>query len=208
MNNSTLAFRDEVVSSILHGLGALTSIIGAYLLLSGIKEGDSSRLISFTVYSVSLVLLFSTSALYHSFKQPRLKLLFLKFDHCAIYLLIAGTYTPFLLVSFRGEQGIPLLLLVWGLASFGIVMKLMFFEKTKYFSLASYIGMGWIIVLVANDLTSRVSLEALKLLFIGGCLYTSGVLFFVNPRIPYHHSIWHLFVMGGGACHFFAISSM
>lgn len=206
MSQSTLSLKDELASSILHGVGALLSFLGAMLLLVyGLAEGDRTKLVSFAIYGSSLVILFSISTLYHSFQTPKLKRLFLIFDHCAIYLLIAGTYTPFLLVGLQGELGWSLFLLVWGLASFGILLKLFFFDKTKYFSLASYVGLGWIIVFVANDLSARISPEAFRLLFIGGCTYTLGVLFFVNPKIPYHHSIWHLFVLGGGACHFLAI---
>ena len=197
---------EEIANSITHGVGAILSLFGmALLLYRTVGEGTGLHLASFVVYGTSLFLLHLSSTLYHALHAPRAKKVFWIFDHCSIYLLIAGTYTPFLLLSLWGKWGATLLVVIWTLAVLGIVFKSLFIGRFRKSSVALYVIMGWMIVLAARELWLRVPHEALVFVAAGGLSYTVGVVFYSWRRLPFNHMIWHLFVLGGSVCHYFAI---
>ncbi|WP_404299313.1 hemolysin III family protein [Halomonas sp.] len=199
---------EELLHSISHGVGAALSLAGAVVLLvlaSLTAQVDPWKLASIGLYGISLVLLYSVSTLYHSVRHPRLKRLFQLLDHCAIYLLIAGTYTPFLLVNLRGPTGWTLFAVVWTLALGGITCKLLWPHRFAALRVGIYLLMGWLILFAGAELAEKLPSTGLLLLIAGGLSYTLGVIFFAISTIPYNHVIWHLFVMGGSTCHYFAI---
>ena len=197
---------EEIANSLTHGIGALLSVVGlTQLLVLAANEGDAIRVASSIIYGSSLILLFLFSTLYHSFKHHSVRVVFQVLDHCAIYLLIAGTYTPFLLISLKGGWGYSLMAVIWGLAVFGVVFKICYGERYPRVSLMTYLSMGWLILIAGAEMIARVPMEGLVLLAAGGLIYTIGTLFFIWDRMPYNHAVWHLFVMGGSVCHFFAI---
>ena len=157
------------------------------------------------VYGSSIILLFLASTLYHSITTEKTKRLLKTLDHCAIYLLIAGSYTPFLLVSLRTPLAMGLMAVIWGIALVGIIMKIAFVYRFKRLSLVTYLAMGWLSLIVVYQLAMNIDMGGLVLLALGGVIYSLGVIFYVAKRIPYNHAIWHLFVLAGCACHFFAI---
>ncbi len=198
--------REERLNSLTHGLGALLSAVGTLVLvLAAAREGDVWKIVSFSIFGASLVLLYSASTFYHASRSPRLREVWKMLDHCAIFLLIAGTYTPFLLVNLRGPTGWTLFGIIWGLALAGIVLKLVFGHRYKILRVIVYLAMGWLIVFAAAELTTQVSELGVRLTVIGGVVYTLGVVFYLADRMPYNHAIWHLFVVGGSLCHFYAI---
>ena len=198
--------REERLNSLTHGLGALLSAVGTLVLvLAAAREGDVWKIVSFSIFGASLVLLYSASTFYHASRSPRLREVWKMLDHCAIFLLIAGTYTPFLLVNLRGPTGWTLFGIIWGLALAGIVLKLVFGHRYKILRVIVYLAMGWLIVFAAAELTTQVSELGVRLTVIGGVVYTLGVVFYLADRLPYNHAIWHLFVVGGSLCHFYAI---
>ena len=150
---------------------------------------------------MTLILMFLASTLYHSIRIPRVHRLFRIFDHCAIFLLIAGTYTPFVLTKIQNSWGWALLALVWALAVLGIVLELVRNSPTRRTSLALYLAMGWLIVIALEPLARSVHPEGLMLLILGGLAYTLGVIFYAWDRVPFNHAVWHLFVLAGSACH-------
>jgi len=197
---------EEIANTLTHALGAVLSVIACYILLmTGVSENNLSKTISYTVYSVSLVLLFSASTFYHAIKNPRRKKLFKLLDHCAIYLLIAGTYTPLMMITLNNQVGMIMLFIIWALAILGIFFKLKFGHRYKKTSLTTYLGMGLISVTIIDQLQEKLSNEGLMLLALGGAIYCLGVIFYVQKRIIFNHAIWHLFVLGGAICHFFMI---
>jgi len=197
---------EEVLHSLTHGVGAGLSIAGmVVLIVFASLEADVWKIVSFSIYGASLALLYLASTLYHAVTQPKLKRAFKMWDHCAIFLLIAGTYTPFLLVNLRGPLGWSLFGVVWGLAVAGVAFKLIFGHRHQVLQLVIYLGMGWLIVFASSELAARINGLGLSLIIAGGVTYTLGVIFYAVRRIPFNHAIWHLFVMGGSVCHFFAI---
>jgi hemolysin III len=197
---------EEIAHGITHGIGAGLSIAGSTaLVLLAALYGDLLRTVSFSIYGVTLVLLYLSSTLYHSLQHPRVKRIFQRVDHAAIYLLIAGTYTPFLLVAVRGSLGWGLLITIWGLALLGVGFKALFIHRFQRASVLGYIGMGWLGVIAFNQLLHAVPLPGLLWLAAGGAAYTIGVIFLAVRRIPFNHAIWHLFVLAGSACHFIAV---
>ena len=198
---------EEIGNSVTHGVGALLSLLGTAILLyrAARGEGTGLHIASFAIYGTSLFLLHLSSTLYHAIHHPGAKKVFWIFDHCSIYLLIAGTYTPFLLLSLWGRWGATLLVTIWGLATAGIVFKSLFIGRLRKTSVALYIVMGWLIVVAARELWLKVPHEALVYVAAGGLLYTVGTIFYGWKRLPYSHMIWHLFVLGGSACHYLAI---
>lgn len=197
---------EEWLNSATHGLGAVLSVIGTVALIVGASEvGDVWKIVSFSIFGASLVLLYLASALYHGARRPELKRAFKTLDHCAIFLLIAGTYTPFLLVNMRGTVGWTLFAVIWSLAITGVVLKVIFKNRFKLARVGIYIAMGWLITFASSDLVASLSETALNLTIAGGIVYTAGVVFYLADRIPYMHAVWHLFVIGGSACHFSAI---
>ena len=197
---------EEWLNSATHGIGALLSILGTLVLIvAAIRLDDAWKIVGFSVFGSSLILLYTASALYHGARSPGRKRVFKTLDHCAIFLLIAGTYTPFLLVNLRGATGWALFAVIWSLAITGVVLKLIYNNRFKLARVGIYIGMGWLILFAASDLAANLSERALYLLVAGGLAYTVGVVFYLADRLPYMHAIWHLFVIGGSALHFSAV---
>jgi len=205
---------EELANTLSHGLGALLSIAALALLLNysvtntavNYSIGNNIiRIISFSVYGASLLSLFLASTFYHGVTSMRAKQVFKLLDHCAIYLLIAGTYTPLLLLSIHGILGYSLMVIIWSIAIGGILFKVKLGHKYKKTSLATYIGMGFISFTILGELYKVLPSDAVSLLAIGGLVYLLGVFFYVQKKIPFNHAIWHLFVLGGAACHFFMI---
>jgi len=195
--------KEELANTITHGIGALLSIIGLILLLFyAISENDLLRLTSFAIYGSSLVILFSASTFYHALTEEKIKQRFKLFDHCAIYLLIAGTYTPLMLVTLNGVLGYAMLTIIWLLAFAGIIFKIYCGNKYPLISVSTYLGMGCISLTCINSLLAELSPEGLFWLVSGGLFYGVGIIFYLGKRIPFNHAIWHLFVLAGATCHF------
>jgi len=204
ITNSSLG--EEIVNSITHGIGALLSVAGLTLLLvSTTIDPDPCRIASCIVYGTSLIILFLASTLYHSFTHTPTKMVFRLIDHCAIYLLIAGTYTPYLLISIGGTQGWVMFSFIWVLAILGIAFQVASKHRFRKTSLFTYLFMGWSILLFSTDLFRTLPEIGFLLLVGGGVIYTVGAAFYAIKRIPYNHAIWHLFVLGGSTCHFISI---
>ncbi|MGB2706318.1 MAG: hemolysin III family protein [Candidatus Omnitrophota bacterium] len=199
---------EEVANSVTHGVGLFLSIAGSIILVILAKiHGDPWRIASFSVYGSSLIILYAASTLYHSFyfSSERINYIFKIIDHSAIYLLIAGTYTPFALVSLRGAWGWTFFVIIWALALAGITFKMFFVERFPILSVAGYLIMGWLAVIAANPILKTIPLGGIVWLVTGGILYSVGVIFQSFGKLPFRHAIWHLFVLGGSACHYFAI---
>ena len=197
---------EEIANSVTHGIGAGLSVAGlVWLILRAVRIGDAFSIVSVIVFGASLTLLYIASTLYHALPWQKIKLLFRKFDHCAIYWLIAGTYTPFLLVSMRGTVGWTLFGVLWGIAIVGTAFKLFFIGRFDRLSTAMYVVMGWTALVAIKPAIAYIPGPALFMMFIGGLAYTFGVFFYLNNRIPFNHAIWHCFVMAGSTVHFFAI---
>ena len=198
---------EEVANSVSHGLGMVFGIVGLDLLLRQAIDANADILsvTSLSIYGISMILLYLASTLYHAIPFERAKRALKTFDHCAIYLLIAGTYTPFLLISLRTPLAIVLMTVIWVLALIGIVLKIIFVYRFQRLSLATYLTMGWLSLVAIYQLAVSLSIGGLVLLAVGGIVYSLGVVFYVNEKVPYNHAIWHLFVLGGTVCHFLAI---
>ena len=197
---------EEVANCATHGVGLALSVAGLVaLVLLAWAQGDAWRVASCAVYGASLVALYLASTLYHGARAPRAKQLLQALDHCGIYLLIAGTYTPFTLVTLRGPWGWTLFGLVWGLALAGILFRVLFGTRYRPLAVASYVMLGWLCVVAVKPILELVPLGALAWIAAGGLAYTAGVFFFAAKRIPHHHAIWHLFVLGGSICHYVAV---
>ncbi len=200
------SLREEIAHSATHGLGSVLSVVGLFaLVVTAERSGDVRHVVAAIVYGLTLVLLYLASTLYHSIPHPRAKRILKVIDHSAIYLLIAGTYTPFTLISLRGGLGWTLFGLVWGLALLGIALKVAAIGRFRWLSIVLYLGMGWLAVVVLRPLVDAVSPAGVRLVFLGGVAYTLGVLFYTWRRLPYHHAVWHLFVLAGSVLHFFAV---
>jgi hemolysin III len=197
---------EEIANSITHGIGLVLSIAGfVVLLVFAILRGSASHIVACSIYGATLVCLYTASTLYHAVVAPRLKRALRIFDHSAIYLLIAGTYTPFLLLYLRGPWGWSLFGVVWGLAVAGIVFKFWFAGHFEYLSTAIYLAMGWLVIVAAKPVLAHVPTLTLLWLVAGGLFYTCGVIFYAWKRLPFGHAVWHLFVLAGSACHYCAI---
>lgn len=197
---------EEIAHGITHGIGTGLSIAGLILLVvMAIRYGNIYHIVSFSVYGATLVMLYLASTLYHSFQHPTLKQVFRVIDHASIFLLIAGTYTPFLLVAIKGAWGWTLLFIVWGLAILGVSFKTLFIHRFQKLSVLAYILMGWLSVVAIKEFLANIPMGGLILIGIGGVVYTVGVLFYALKKIRYNHAIWHVFVMGGSICHYFAV---
>ncbi|NDY96397.1 PAQR family membrane homeostasis protein TrhA [Wenzhouxiangella limi] len=199
--------REEIASAATHGLGVVLAVGGgAALITQATLHAGARELVGVSVFVAALVLLYTASTLYHLARRPEVKSRLKILDHCAIFVLIAGTYTPFTIAAMRGGWGWSLFGVIWGLAVVGIVLKLFFTGRFRYLSTATYIGMGWLVVVAFVPLTEAVTPSALGWLIAGGISYTAGTLFYHNHRLPYSHAIWHLFVLGGSTCHFAAVA--
>jgi hemolysin III len=197
---------EELANTITHGIGAILSVIGLFLLVNyAAQHGDAYHITSVTIFGATLILLYGMSTLYHWFEHPDLKRIFRILDHSCIYLLIAGSYTPFTLVTMRGPWGWTMLAVIWTLAIAGVIFKLFYTGHFDLISTGLYIGMGWIAVFSLKPLLESTPIGGLILLVVGGVLYTGGTAFYLWEKLPYNHAVWHGFVMGGSFCHFMAV---
>lgn len=197
---------EEIANSVSHGVGLLLALAGfAVLVIATLRRGDVTEIVGATVFGTAMVLLYSTSMLFHSFPHSRTKRVFQVLDHSAIYLLIAGTYTPFTLGVLHGTWGWILFGLVWSMAAAGILMKVLGGIRYNTASTLVYIAMGWLVVIAADTVWTLVPKWGIFWLFAGGIAYTLGAVFFLAERIRYFHFVWHLFVVAGTACHFIAV---
>lgn len=196
---------EENLNALSHGLGVLLSLVGLILLVAFLEDRSAINTFSVVVYGFSLLLLFSASTLYHSVRNEKHKHYFRIVDHISIYILIAGTYTPVVLMALQDSLGWELFWLVWGIAAVGTILKLFFTGKYEIFSTLLYLVMGWLIVFDFGNLSDFIGPNGVLLLFAGGMCYTLGIVFYVIERIPYHHVIWHVFVLGGAISHFLMI---
>jgi len=198
---------EEIANSFSHSFGVIFGIVGFILLLNKSIEYDADFLstISMSIYGVSIIILFLASTLYHAIPYQSIKRTLKICDHCAIYLLIAGTYTPFLLISLRTPLGIGLMAVIWGISLCGVIFKVAFVDQFEKLSLWIYLTMGWLSLIIIYQLSLNIEFGGLALLAIGGMAYSVGVIFYVSKRIPFNHAIWHGFVLTGSVCHFLAI---
>ena len=197
--------REELANTVTHGVGLLASLVGLpILVLAAMARGERLMVIGASVFGATLVALYAASTLYHAIPHPSLKQRLRVLDHAAIYLLIAGTYTPFTLGVLRGAWGWSLFGIVWTLAALGVLFKLKFGPRFQRASTAMYIAMGWVIIIALKPLMDALPSAGLMLLGAGGLLYTGGCVFYLAKR-SWSHPVWHLFVLGGSACHFFAV---
>lgn len=199
-------WKEELANAITHGIGFILSIPALIMLIIiSIDRGTPWHIVSFSIFGASMILLYLFSTLLHSFKPSKAKNLFAVLDHSAIYILIAGTYTPFMLVSVRGALGWTLFGIVWGLAVAGVVFKCYFVDRYQVVSTLFYLVMGWLVIIAVKPLYFSLSGAGFSLLLAGGILYSIGAIFYVWNKLPYNHAIWHLFVLAGSGCMYFCI---
>lgn len=197
---------EEIANSLTHGLGIGLAVAALVILVAfAVLADDGYKLASAIVYGVSLVLQYAASTLYHALPQPRVKHLFKILDHCGIYLLIAGTYTPFCLVTLREANGWWLFGVIWGLAIVGIALEAFWVYRPRWVSVVLFLGMGWLVVTSIGPLADNLAPGGLWLLVAGGLAYTLGTAFYVLERIRYMHAVWHLWVLVGSVLHFLAV---
>jgi hemolysin III len=197
---------EEIANAITHGVGAIFGIVALVLMVvAAVDQANTWAVVAVSIYGATLIILFLASTLYHAIPHHRTRQVFKILDHCAIYLLIAGTYTPFLLVNMRDASGWWVFASIWSLAVLGIAKKLLFRNRFHGVSVAVYLLMGWFMLFAFEDLVASVSTASLVLLLSGGAAYTVGVVFYLAKRLHYNHAIWHLFVLAGAACHFAAV---
>lgn len=198
--------KEEQLNIITHGIGLLLSMLGLFLLIyKGLTLESTRIMISFIIFGASLILLYAASTLYHSTKDLKKRFYFKILDHIAIFILIAGTYTPFALVTLKGSTGWIILGVVWAIALFGTILKLFFTGRFKILSTLLYVGMGWVIIFAIEPLMENLSSPGLMWLLGGGVAYTLGAILYSISRISYNHAIFHFFVLLGSYCHFMAI---
>lgn len=196
---------EEIANAISHGGGVIAALAGVPILLVVAARHSATAVVGAAVFGFAVLVLYLSSTLYHAFPQPRVRRVFQAIDHSAIYLLIAGTYTPFTLTVLRGRWGWSLLGAVWALAILGIVLKAVGRLRRAWVSNALYLAMGWLVIVAIKPLWERLPALGLAWLVAGGLLYTLGVPFYASRRLPWAHFVWHLFVLGGTVCHFFAV---
>ena len=197
---------EEIANSFTHGVGTALGMAAFCVLVTlAAFRGDVWRVVSFAIYGSSLILLYLFSTFYHSIRSPRLKVWFRFLDHSAIYLLIAGTYTPFLLVKMRGPWGWSLFGTIWGLAVLGITLNFALMARPRLLAGLVYLGMGWLVIVAIKPLVATIPPGGIAWLVAGGLFYSLGVIFYVWKQLPFNHAVWHLFVLAGSVCHFLAI---
>jgi len=205
MSRARLTF-EEIANTVTHGIGLLLSIAGLVVLLAlAILHGTVWHVVSCSIYGATLICLYSASTLYHASVSPRLKRTLKILDHSAIYLLIAGTYTPFLLLNLRGPWGWSLLGVIWSLAVAGIILKFWLVDHWELASTAVYVLMGWLVLIATRPVLAHLPSATLLWLLAGGLFYSAGVIFYLWKRLPYSHTVWHVFVLAGSTCHYFAV---
>lgn len=197
---------EEIFNSVSHGAGVLLSIAALTLLIIfAALYSDGYGLAGAIVYGISLILLYSMSMVYHIVRKPKAKQILRIFDHCSIFVLIAGTYTPYLLVCMQNPGRWILFGIIWGVAAIGILLNVLGLEKFKKLSMVCYIGMGWAIIFSIRQIASVISMPGVILLIAGGIVYTVGIIFYALKKYRYTHSVWHLFVLGGSVCHYLSV---
>ncbi|MDX1440430.1 MAG: hemolysin III family protein [Rubricoccaceae bacterium] len=200
-----LGKHEELLNTLTHGFGVLASLVGgASLITMSALYGDMWQILGSSVFSASLVLLYTASTLYHAVRNTGIKKRLRIFDHASIFILIAGTYTPFMLVGLRGGWGWSLFGVVWGLAIVGVILKLFLTGRFNKTSTGVYLAMGWLAIIAIGPLMEALPTNTLLWMAAGGIVYTAGTVFYLSRRIPYAHAIWHIFVLIGSACHFVA----
>ncbi|MGD8911170.1 MAG: hemolysin III family protein [Candidatus Thiodiazotropha sp.] len=205
-SESAYSLGEEIAHAVTHGIGIVLSIAGlAVLVAFASLYGNAWHITSCSIYGATLILLYTASTLYHGIPQPRVKRVLQRIDHAAIFLLIAGTYTPYTLVNLRGEWGWTLFGLVWSIAILGVLLEVLIKRRIKWLSLSLYLGLSWMVVIAIKPLIDNVATGGLILLLAGGLCYSLGVIFYLWKRLAYHHAVWHLFVMVGSLLHFFSI---
>ncbi|MCU0600805.1 MAG: hemolysin III family protein [Desulfobacterales bacterium] len=197
---------EEIANSVTHGVGAALSIAAmSVLIFIASQNKDAWRIVSFSIYGATLFLLYLASTLYHAFTHEKTKRFFRLMDHSSIFLLIAGTYTPPTLIAMRGEWGWTLFSIIWAMAVGGLIFELIFIGKYKYVTLGIYVAMGWLAIIAIKPMIEMLPDGMMKWIVIGGLFYTLGIIFYVWEKVPYNHAVWHLFVLGGSAMHFFGM---
>jgi hemolysin III len=203
---SQYSFIEEFFNSITHGVGIIISISALIIMVFfSSRYGNTIHIVSSSIFGIALVLLYTASTLYHSFQKPRIKHTFKIIDHSCIYILIAGTYTPFMLVTLHGTLGWTIFSVVWSLTILGILFKVFFINRFKIISTIAYILMGWLIIFAIKPLYQALPGNAIAWIVSGGLIYTLGTIFYAWEKLPFNHAIWHSFVLAGSICHFFAI---
>ncbi len=198
--------REEFANALTHGLGATAALAGGAVLVTlAARHGDGWQLVGASVFGLSLLLLYIASTLYHAIQHPVLKARMKVVDHCAIYLLIAGTYTPFTLIGLRGEVGWWLFAAIWTLALAGVVFKLFFTGRFKLLSTLIYIAMGWLVLAAIVPVFRALDAWTFSWLLAGGACYTLGTVFYHRPTMRYSHAVWHMFVVAGSVCHYVSV---
>ena len=201
-----LTLGEEIVNSITHGIGALLSIAALVILtVVAVNKGTTWHVVSFSIFGTSMFLLYLASTLYHSFTKEKIKNLFARFDHSAIFLLIAGTYTPFVLTTIRGPLGWTLFGIVWGLAIAGIIVRSIYLTRFRKLMVGIYVAMGWMFLIAIVPMIQNLPSSSIVFLFVGGGCYSLGVIFYAWRNLKYSHGIWHLFVLAGSITHFFSV---
>jgi hemolysin III len=201
-----VSVREEIANSVSHGLGLVLAVVALpILIVSAMRIGSTHFIVGAAVFGATMILLYLASTLYHSISHETVKRLCRQFDHSAIFLLIAGTYTPFTLGVLRGAWGWTLLVIVWGLAIAGIIIKALPRTRHSWISMVLYVVMGWLAIVAIKPIWQLVPLPGILLVLAGGLAYTGGLGFFAAQRLRYSHFIWHLFVIAGTTCHFFAV---
>lgn len=199
-------FGDELASSVIHGIGILLSIVGlTVLVLHTANGGTASDVLASAVYGISLILLYTASTLYHAIRAEPARRMLRTLDHIAIFLLIAGTYTPFTLIALRGTWGWSLFGIVWSLALLGSALELGLLKRYRRFAVLLYVAMGWVGIIAFRPLLMHLQTGGMVLLLAGGAAYTLGVPFYLWRKLPYHHSVWHFFVLAGSVLQFLAV---
>lgn len=197
---------EELANRLTHGVGALLSVAGLVLLVvHSALHGTVWHVVSTSVYGATLILLYTASTLYHSVSSERWRARMQRFDHAAIFLLIAGTYTPFVLGPLRGGWGWSLFGVIWGLAIAGVLLKFRFAGRHDVLSTLLYLAMGWLVLIAAKPLFAALPAGGLWLLFAGGLCYSIGTIFYLWQRLPFNHAVWHVWVLAGSACHWVAV---
>ncbi|MFA5074556.1 MAG: hemolysin III family protein [Candidatus Babeliales bacterium] len=198
--------KEEFFNSLSHGIGALLSLAGLFVMLSlSLAKHDSYKILSSVIFGTSLILLYLFSTLYHATTKEKSKKILRIFDHASIYVLIAGTYTPFCLINLRGTYGLIIVSILWGFTFIGISLKIFFTGKYNFVSTVIYLAMGWIAITFFKQFINTISLNGLFWVVAGGLAYTFGIIFYALEKVPFCHVIWHFFVLCGSLCHFLAI---
>ncbi len=200
------ALKEELVNSITHGIGAVLAVAGtAVAIVWAALYGSAAAVVSASIYGAMLILLYTMSTLYHAFTNEKVKSIFRIFDHCSIFLLIAGTYTPFTLVTLKGAFGWTIFGIIWGFTVLGVTLNAISIEKFKRFSMVCYIAMGWLIIIAIKPMAVAIGFNAMLLLVLGGVAYTIGAIFYKMKNVLYMHGVWHLFVLAGSILQYFSI---